>query len=137
MKCDKKIGPIIIELNFYIERVFRNHLYQIETYLYLPPALAASKMASLKLKFGTWIKQNSEHLTMMEKLFLKTNMQAKFDPFPLLYVMVKMHKTPWSMRPIISCTGRLMHTIGVCTGSKFQQVVAYITAYLKNSKVLK
>ena len=41
------------------------------------------------------------------------------------------------MRPIISCTGILMHTIGVWTDSKFQQVTADMPAYFKYSKVLK
>ena len=41
------------------------------------------------------------------------------------------------MRPIISCTGRLMHPIGVWTDSKFQQVEDEMPAYFKDSKVLK
>ena len=41
------------------------------------------------------------------------------------------------MRPIISCTGILMHPIGVWTDGKFQHVAADIPAYSKDSKVLK
>ena len=50
VECDKNLGTTIIERNIYIERVFREHLYQRDTYLYLPPALVASKIAALKLK---------------------------------------------------------------------------------------
>ena len=51
--------------------------------------------------------------------------------------MIKIHKTPWDMRPIISFTGSLMHPIVVWTDSKLQHVAAYTTAYFKDSKVLK
>ena len=66
VKFDKNSGPAIIEHDVYIERVCIDHLYQRYTYLYLPPALAASKMAAIKLKFGAWIKRHSKHLTKME-----------------------------------------------------------------------
>ena len=41
------------------------------------------------------------------------------------------------MRPIISCTGRLMHHIGLWTYSKFQEVAAEIPDYFRDSKILK
>ena len=47
MKFDKNLGPTIIERGVYIERVFRDHLYQIDTYLYLTPALVVG--GSLRL----------------------------------------------------------------------------------------
>ena len=52
MKCDKNLGTEIIERDVYVERVCIDHLYQRYTYLYLPPALAASKRAALKIKVG-------------------------------------------------------------------------------------
>ena len=137
MKCDKNPGPAIIECGVYIEMVLIEHLYQRDTYLYLPPSLAASKMASLKVKVGSWIKQHSKKLTRIEKLFLTTNLEANVDPFQWFYGMMKTHKTLWTMRPTISFTGSLMHPIGVWTDSKFQQVVADIPAYVKDSNVLK
>ena len=51
MKRDMNLGPAIIECVLYIEMVCREHLYQRDTYLYLPLALAASKMEALRLKF--------------------------------------------------------------------------------------
>ena len=120
VKCDKNLGPAISDRGVYIERFCRDHLYQRDTYLYLPPALATNKMASLKLKVGAWSKRHDKQLTRMEKRFLTTNLQAGVDPFPWFYGMIKIHKTPWTMIPIISCTVRLMHPIGVWTDSKFQ-----------------
>ena len=94
-------------------------------------------MTTLKLKVGSWIKRNSKHLTIMEKRLLTKNLQDKVDPFPWFYGIIKIHKKLWSMRPIISLTGRLMHIIGVWTDSKFQHVAADMTAYFNYSKVLK
>ena len=74
MKCDKNLGTEIIERDFYIERVCRDHLYQRDTYLYLPPALAANKMAEIKLKVGAWIKRHAKQLTRMGKRLLTKNL---------------------------------------------------------------
>ena len=82
VKCDNNLGPEIIERGVYIERVYKDHIYQTDTYLYLPPSLALSKMEDLKLKVGARIKRHSKQLTIMGKRFLTTNLQAKVDPFP-------------------------------------------------------
>ena len=128
VKCDKNLGPAIIEHDVYTKRVCRDHNYQRDTYLYLPSSLAVSKMEALKLKVRSRIKQHSEQLTRMGKLFLDTNLKANVDPFPWFYGMIKIHKTQWAIRPIISCTGSLMHTIGIRNDSKLKQVAADIPA---------
>ena len=71
------------------------------------------------------------------KHFLTTNLRAIVYHLPWFYGMIKIHKTPWNMRPIISCTGSLMHPIVVWTDSKFQQVAADMPAYFKYSMLLK
>ena len=72
------------------------------------------------MKVGAWIKQHSKQLTIMEKRFLTTNLQANADPFPWFYGIIKIYERPWTMRPIVSCTDSLIRLIGVCTDSKFQ-----------------
>ena len=101
VKCDKNLGTTIVERGFYIERVCRYHLYQRYTYLYLTPVPAESKMAALKLKVGAWITSHSKQLTSMEKRFLTTNLQGNVDPLPWLYGMIIIHKTLWTMIPMI------------------------------------
>ena len=137
VKCDKNLGPAIIEREIYIERVYRDHIYQRDKYLYLPPALAPSKMESLKLEFVDWIKRQSKQLTRMGKCFLTTNLKANVDPFPWFYRIIKNHKTLWTMRPIISYTDSLIHPIVVCIGSKFQQLEADMPSYFKEPKLRK
>ena len=73
----------------------------------------------------------------MGKRFLVTNLQVNVDPFTWFYGMIKIHKTPRAMRPTIFYTGSLNHPIGVWTDSKFQQVVANMPDYFKDSNVLK
>ena len=131
VNCDKNLGPSIIERDVYIERVCRDPLYERDTYLYLPPTLSVSKMTDLKMKFVDWIKRHTKQLPRMEKRFLTTNLQANVDYFPWFYGMIKTHKTFWTMRLIISCTGSLIHTIGVCADSKFQQVASDMPSYFK------
>ena len=129
MKYDNNLVTAIIECGVYIERVLWGHPYQIDTNLYLPPSLVASKMEALKLKVAAYIKLHSEHLTRMKKLFLATNLQTNVEPFPWFYGMIKIHKTPWAMRPIILFNGRLMHPIVIWTDISFQHMEADIPAY--------
>ena len=51
--------------------------------------------------------------------------------------MIKIHKTPWIIRPIILCTVSRMHPIGVWDEIKFQQVATDMPDYFKDSKFLK
>ena len=102
MKYDKNLGPAIIEHDVYIKRVFRDHIYQRDTYLYIPTAIERIKMVALKMKVGYLIKRNAGQLTITEKLFLTKTMKDTVDSFPWLYGMIKIHMTPWAMRPIIS-----------------------------------
>ena len=85
VKCDKKLGPTSIERKVYIKNACRDHIYQRDTYLYLPPALAASKMAEIKLKVGAWIKWHAEQLTIMgKKRVPTTNLKANVDPLTMV-----------------------------------------------------
>ena len=51
--------------------------------------------------------------------------------------MIKIHKTQCTMGLLISCTGNLMHPIGVWTDSNLQHVVDDMISYFKYSKVPK
>ena len=124
MKCDKNLVPTIIERDVYIKRVCRDHLYQRDTYLYLPPELAVSEMAALKLNVVACIKRHPKHRTIMEKSFLTTNLQANIDTFPRFYGMTKLRKTWWAMIHIISCTGSLIHPTDEWNDSTLQHVAA-------------
>ena len=137
VKCDNKLGPTSIERKVYIKNACRDHIYQRDTYLYLPPALVASKISALKMKFGYWIKQHAKQLTIMVKYFLTKNLQDNFDPHPQFYGINKIHKISWAMIPIISCTVSLMHPVGVWGDSNFQEVAADIPEYFKDSNALK
>ena len=46
----------------------------------MPPALTASKIAALKLKFGYWIKLHPNQLIRMGKLFHTKILQTNVDP---------------------------------------------------------
>ena len=89
------------------------------------------------MESGALIAQHTKQLTIMEKSFLTTNLQDNFDPLPWFYGIIKIHKTPWARRPIISFNISLMNLIGVCTDSKFQEVADDMTSYFNHSNVLK
>ena len=50
---------------------------------------------------------------------------------------MKVHKTPWTTRPIVSCSGSLLHSLGVWVDRKLQSVARSQRSYLKSSHQLK
>ena len=64
-----------------------------------------------------------------------------FDPasatLPVLYLTLKVYKTPWTTRPIVSCSGSLLYHLGVWVDIHLQKVATTQKTYLKISLQLK
>ena len=50
---------------------------------------------------------------------------------------MKVHKTPLATRPIVSCSGTLLHFLGVWVDDKLQRVIIKQKSFFKSSSVLK
>ena len=80
---------------------------------------------------------NLKSLTKNERKFLRTHLRTNKTPFPVFYLTMKVHKTPWTTRPIVSCSGSLLHSLGVWVDRKLQSVARSQRSYLKSSHQLK
>ena len=137
VNCDKNLGPAIIEKNIYIRRAYEDHLSDPDTYCKLSLAQAENKMEGVKRQFLTWKDKYQDDISKMQRKFLKTNLENCKDPFPTFYLTIKIHKSPWKTRPIVSCSGSLLYALGVWVDRKLQIVARSQHSYISSSRKLK
>ena len=94
------------------------------------------KMIDLRSKLELWIKKHSKSLTIHEKNFIEHgyNTATSISTF---YQTIKIHKDPWSTRPIISCPGTLLYNLGKWVDATLQPIADTQPAYFKDSLALK
>jgi hypothetical protein len=68
--------------------------------------------------------------------FLKKSLDENNDPFPKFYLTFKVHKLPLKTRPIVSCSGSLLHPLGIWVDSILQNVAQKQKSYFKSSFTL-
>lgn len=135
--CDKNLGPAIIERNIYIKRALDDHLVDETTYRQLTENQATHRMERVKKSILHWLEKHEKDLPASERKFVKYHLINNRSPFPAFYLLFKVHKTPWSTRPIVSCSGSLLHSLGIWVDRKLQSIVQQLPSYLKNTKDLK
>lgn len=136
-QCDKNLGPAIVEYETYVQKALHDHLLDQTIYKPLTPGSAANFAFNLKLKLQQWIEQNKHTFSKIERRFLRYHAKNNKNPFPVFYMTMKVHKTPWSTRPIVSCSGSLLHPLGIWIDSKLQKVARLQQSFISSSADLK
>eukprot|EP00957_Ditylum_brightwellii_P203830 15336415-Ditylum_brightwellii.AAC.1 len=73
----------------------------------------------------------------MEFQFILLSLVENKHLFPAFYLLLKIHKTLWKTHPIVSCTGSLLHLLGVWLEHYMQDITKSMPTYFANSKDLK
>ena len=142
VNCDKNLGPALIDTHIYINRVFSDHLSNKDTYRELSEDEAKSHMTKVAENLRQWLKKyktGTRSRTALGKQELKF-LNYHFDPqakLPVLYLTLKVHYSPWTTRPIVSCSGSLLFHLGVWVDLHLQKIATTQKSYLKNSRQLK
>ena len=153
--ADKNLGPVVMERSTYIERVLSEHLSDTSTYQEIEKFSAISAIANLREKLkrlflshpSNKINATNEYNTKkhhedcknlydFERLFLGTNLYDTSQRIPIFYGLVKVHKHPWKIRPVVSCSGSLLASVSTWIDSKLQRYKKHIVSYVKDSEDL-
>ena len=109
VQCDKNLGPAIIEREEYIKFAIIDHLSDHNTYQRLSQRESERKAIYLRDQIRSWTKTHKRVISKSEKKFILHNLDQNTAPFAAFYLMMKVHKTPLATRPIVSCSGSLLH----------------------------
>jgi hypothetical protein len=136
ISADKNLGPCIIKRSTYIQRALNDHLLDNTTYKQLSSRAAHQFMEQTTNKLTTFIDQYKKLLDPADiKYLLRTTTTT--DPYPKFYITAKVHKTPWSTRPIVSVSGSLLEGLGKYVDKILQPFSQSTIASIQSSTALK
>ena len=136
VSCDKNLGPAIIDTKNYVELAFINHLHT-DAYKELTEDGAAMHMNHVANKIHKWLHKNKKSFSKQESRYLNANFNPKEAKLPVFYQTMKIHKSPSATRPIVSCSGSLLFSIGIWVDLHLQKLSTIQPAYIESSRQLK
>jgi hypothetical protein len=131
---DKNLGPALMELETYVKQVLKEHLLT-ENYVQLPRKEMERRMSSLKTTLQDIISNSQDQLSKAEITYFKRSLKTHFR-LPIFYGLPKVHKTPMSLRPVVSSTNSLLAIFSVWLDYKAKELLPLVESYLKNSATL-
>jgi hypothetical protein len=143
-KTDKNLGPAVIERSEYIRRALVDHLYDQYTYRQLTKDEALSLISTIELQlldfervhFPPWLTHRDAISKAHYKFLRRSRIQGSTQPFGHFYLLAKIHKSPCKTRPIISCSGSLLHGLGRWVDNELQRICKHLPFALQSSAVL-
>ena len=139
-RCDKNLGPVIIERDDYIKIAIKDQLLDGRTYRRLSLADCENNKTRIEEELKSWMKKFNKTLTKMERAFLKQGLENNKKAFAGFYLTLKAHKlkpgqnvTHLKSRPIVACPGSLLHPLGIWIDRKLQVIAKQQDSYFRNS----
>jgi hypothetical protein len=128
---DKNLGPALMNREDYIKQILQEHLVS-DDYLQLTQTEANYKMETLKNTLKTTIDSSLHLLSKAEVTYFKRSLQIQHC-LPVFYGLPKVHKTPISLRPVVSCINSLLSVFSTWLDYKMKTLLPLIQSYTKNS----
>jgi hypothetical protein len=97
---DKNSGPAVMDTSTYIRTILTDHLLTTDC-RQLSPIEAKNTMDNLKDYLKSLITRHQSSLPKPELTFFQCSFQ-NFHRLPMFYGSPKVHKTPFTLRPIVS-----------------------------------
>ena len=135
--ADKNLGPVTMDKDTYISRVLTEHLSDTATYQQLSEKEARDQLYNAREQLlytftnPTATTQNS--LTNNQKTFFNRVFQATKHRIPTFYGLVKIHKQPWKLRPVVSCCGSFLASISSWIDYHLQSIRTQIPSFIQDS----
>ena len=138
--ADKNLGPVLLDRSTYIERVLNEHLLDSTTYEQLCPTTAKRQLDDIHDQlislFDNPYSTLQNSLLPYEQTYFKRALHHTKHRIPTFYGLVKIHKSPWKLRPVVSCCGSLLAKISSWIDYHLQSIRTNIPSYIKDSEDL-
>ena len=133
VQCDKNLGPAVIEKAEYIRRVYDEHISDTNTYKAVLRNDPLYYAKGIRRILRRWIKKHQKAVNKQDLRYIRKHLRDNEDPFPVMYLTMKVHKTPLTTRPIISCCGSLLHPLGLWVDKMLQPLARMQRSYFKST----
>ena len=150
VEADKNLGPCILDRIIYIRRGCSEHLGNESNYKIISEQEARTLMRGIYYRFGSWMKrfywdqyfarQDGEQfdgpvgISDAESDFLSRAVKRNEFKLAKFRMTMKVHKTPWKMRPIVCCSGTFMNDWSRWLDYQLQKCKPFIDTYLRDSQ---
>jgi hypothetical protein len=128
---DKNLGPALLDLDAYIKQVLQEHLLTND-YAQLTPYEAKDRMEEIKRDLKQLISSNRNLLTTAETTYFDRSLKTRLR-LPVFYGLPKVHKSPMSLRPVVSTHSSLLAIFSVWLDYKMKDLLHLVKSYLKDS----
>lgn len=135
---DKNLGPAIMERAIYIKRCSDDHLLDTTTYKQLSKEQLRKRIYNIKATILNLTKKYKEQLDAASHKYFR----RAFDPnvndgnkfrISQFYILPKVHKTPYKIRPVVSCIGSVVEIISKWLDFQLQKIVHLCPSYIEDS----
>lgn len=125
----------MIERTEYILRTL-DHLSNATTYTQLSTEDAERHVRDTGSLIESFIVDMASVLSPADQTYLERSLDVK-DKYAYFYLMAKVHKTPWAVRPIVSVSGSITHGLGRWLDQQLKPIVRQLPSYIESSFSLK
>ena len=87
-------------------------------------------MINVRKEINKFLSTYKNRLSKTEIRFIRKQTKDCIDPFPKLYLLMKVHKTPLKTRPVVSCSGSLLHPLGVWLDTVLQHIATSLPSFI-------
>jgi hypothetical protein len=134
MPTDKNLGPAIMNRNEYIKQCLTEHLLTSH-YRQLSNNMAMDRLNTTKTLLINNFHEYKHQLSQAEVIYFTRSLK-QHHRIPIFYGMPKVHKTPMTLRPVVSCINSFLSIFSNWLDFKMKDLLFLIPSYIKDSKSL-
>jgi hypothetical protein len=131
---DKNLGPAIMETEAYIVQVLKEHLLT-KDYVRLSEVTARHRINNLIRFLKALITENYKLLSKAEVTYFQRSFKKQYR-IPIFYGLPKVHKTPVTLRPVVSSSSSFLSVFSVWLDLKMKDLLPLVKSYIKNSMTI-
>jgi hypothetical protein len=129
---DKNLGPAIIERDVYIRMALTEHLQNGNAYRRLSPEEASRLVSKTETELKQLITEHAHCLSKAEHTYFERSYNLGHR-IPKFYLTMKVHKTPMSSRPVVSCVGSFNEIFSKWLDYQMSRLLPLSKTYLRDS----
>jgi hypothetical protein len=128
---DKNLGPAVMDTSEYVHQILTEHLLTSD-YRQLSQLETENRMDQLRKDLNNLINDNTQNISQSEITYFKRSLSSCFR-LPIFYGLPKVHKTPVSLRPVVSTTNSLLAVFSTWLDFKMKALLPLIKSHIHNS----